>query len=217
MASSKSTGDLNLWSGNETMKCESDGELESYEIEFQTVMGDYSAYSPPLWASTSHINENLLPRNQHYSSPPPKSQLQDIVDDRKITQQVQDKEKKVEGRNIQNAVKRQISRSRSMNNEDFLLKMFLPSCLSCKKKTTFGNHTKVSRTPSFDGCEEQIDKERWSIRYLASRKNRSNSSGSSSSGSTGFNSSRNVDGNFTPGCWISGNLCKSGEHRGCLF
>lgn len=218
MVSSKSTGsgkDLNSRGGIETKRSENDSEFESYEIEFQTVMGDYSAYSPPLWASTSHINSNLLPHNHFYSSPSPKSRLQviqngrkelmnmvrglsesssehslqDIVDNGIILQQVQDKEKKVEGKNIQNAVKRQISRSRSMNSEVFLLKMFLPSCLSYKKKTTFENHTKVSRMPSFDGCEEQIDKERWSISYLISRKNRSNSSGSSSSGSTGFNSS----------------------------
>lgn len=249
MVNSKSTGsrkDHNLWGENETKKCENDSEIESYEIEFQTVMGDYSAYSPPLWANTSHINSNLLPHNHHYSSPSPNSRLQliqdgrkelmnmvqglpessyehslqDIVDNRILIQQVQDKEKKVEGKNIQNVVKRQISRSRSMNNEVFLLKMFIPSCLSCKKKTMFGKHTKVSRMPSFDGCEEPIDKEQWSISHLISRKNRSNSSGSSSSGSTSFDSSnrsRNFDGNFTPGCWTSGNLCKSRQQRGCLF
>ncbi|XP_074371317.1 uncharacterized protein LOC141712324 isoform X2 [Apium graveolens] len=249
MVSSKTAGsrkDLNLWGGTETKKCENESELESYEIEFQTVMGDYSAYSPPLWASTSHIDSNLLPHNHYYSSPSPKSRLQviqdgrkelmnmfqglsessseqslqDIVDNGIIIQQVQDKGKKVQGPNIQNAVKRQISRSQSMNNEIFLLKMFLPSCLSYKKKTTFGTHTRVSRMPSIDGCEEPIDKERWSISSLISRKNRSNSSGSSSSGSTSFNisdRSRNGDGNFTPGCWTYGNLCKSRKRRGCLF
>lgn len=110
--------------------------------------------------------------------------LQDIVDDgTKIKEVKQDTKKKSEQNNKRH------SRSQSMNDEVFLLKMFIPSCLSCKKKTMLENRSKVSRMPSLDGYEKPMDKEGWSISCLVSRKNRNNSSGSSSSGSTGCNSS----------------------------
>lgn len=128
-----------------------------------------------------------MPESSHENSP------QDIVDDGIGIREVkQDTKKKSERNNNKSTLKRH-SRSQSMNDDVFLLKMFLPSCLRCKKKTTLENHSKVSRMPSFDGYEKVVDKERWSISCLVSRKNRSNSSGSrssrSSSGSTGCNSS----------------------------
>ncbi|XP_074337534.1 uncharacterized protein LOC141674731 [Apium graveolens] len=62
--------------------------------------------------------------------------LQDIVDDGKKRKEVkQDNKKKAKQNNKKNGLKKH-SRSQSMNDEVFLLKMFLPSCLSCKKKTT---------------------------------------------------------------------------------
>lgn len=237
-----SSKQFNFWGRKETRKCEDDDDLQSSPIEFQTEKGDYSAYSPPLWASKSNVNSNLLPHNHYYSSPSPTSRLQaiqdgrkellemvkgmpessyelslqDIVDDGTKRKEVkQDTKKKSERNNKRH------SRSRSMNDEVFLLKMFLPSCLSCKNKTTLENRSKVSRMPSFDGYEKPMEKERWSISCLVSRRNRSNSSGSSSSsGSTGCNSSsrsRSVDGNYTPGCLTSDNLGKSRGRRGCLF
>ncbi|KAL1831276.1 hypothetical protein ACET3Z_000927 [Daucus carota] len=244
----------NFWGRKESRKWEDDADLPSSPIEFQTDEGDYSAYSPPLWTNKSNVNSNLLPHNHHYSSPPPTSRLQAIEDGKKELMEMvkgmpessyelslqdmvedgigmkevkQDTKKKSERNSNKSSLKRH-SRSQSMNDEVFLLKMFFPSCLSCKKKTTFEKHSKVSRVPSFDGYEKPVDKERWTISCLLSRKNRSNSSGSgsgssssrSSSGSTCCNSSsrgRNVDGNYTQGCLTSDNLGKSRGQRGCLF
>ncbi|KAL8110502.1 uncharacterized protein LOC141670607 [Apium graveolens] len=236
-------------SSKETRKCEGDADLQSSPIEFQTEKGDYSAYSPPLWACNSNANSNLLPDNHNYSSPSPTSRLQaiqdgrkelmemvkgmpessyelslqDIVDDGKKRKEVkQDNKKKAEQNNNKNGLKKH-SRSQSMNDEVFLLKMFIPSCLSCKKKTTLENHSKVSNMPSFARYVKPVDKERWSISCLVSRKNRSNSSGSSSSGRSGSNGcnsigrSRSVDGNYTPVCLTSDSLDKSRGRRGCLF
>ncbi|KAK1371484.1 hypothetical protein POM88_037576 [Heracleum sosnowskyi] len=243
-----SSSKFNFWKRKETRNCEDDADFQSSPIEFQTEKGDYSAYSPPLWSNKSNVNSNLLPHDHRYSSPSPTSRLQaiedgrielmemvkgmpessyelsleDIVDDGTKMEVKQDTKKKSERNNNKGTLKRH-SRSQSMNDEVFLLKMFLPSCLSCKKKTTLENHSKVSRMPSFDRYEKPMDKERWSIGCLVSRKNRSNSSGSSSSsssGSTGCNSSstsRRVDSNYTAGCMTSDNLSKSRGHRGCLF
>ncbi|KAK1371464.1 hypothetical protein POM88_037556 [Heracleum sosnowskyi] len=75
--------------------------------------------------------------------------LKDVVDDGRKIEVKQDTKKKSERNNKKSTLKRH-SRSQSMNDEVFLLKMFFPSCLSCKKKTTTENHSKVSLMPSLD-------------------------------------------------------------------
>ncbi|KAK1371438.1 hypothetical protein POM88_037530 [Heracleum sosnowskyi] len=72
--------------------------------------------------------------------------LKDVVDDGRKIEVKQDTKKKSERNNKKSTLKRH-SRSQSMNDEVFLLKMFFPSCLSCKKKTTTENHSKVSLMP----------------------------------------------------------------------
>ncbi|KAK4264731.1 hypothetical protein QN277_025865 [Acacia crassicarpa] len=52
----------------------------------------------------------------------------------------------------------QILRVESMDNENFLLKMFFPS-LNWKKKAKVGNVPKLSRTPSFNNHVKQIGKQ----------------------------------------------------------
>lgn len=236
-----SSKQFNIRGRKETRKCEDDADIQSSPIEFQTERGDYSAYSPPLWASKSNVNSNLLPYSHNYSSPSSTSRLQaiqdgrkelmemvkgmpessyelslqDIVDDGTKIKEVKQGTKKKSERNNKKSTSKRHSRSQSMNDEVFLLKMFLPSCLSCKKKTTLENHSQVSRMPSFDRYEKPMDKERWSISCLASRKNRSNSSGSSSSsssssGSNGCNSSSRSRYNVIKFC--SKNLTHDHEH-----
>lgn len=247
--STKSTGsrtEFNFWEEKRTKTYDNLADLESSQIEFQSATDDYSAYSPPFWASTRHEASTLLPKNHHYSFRSPTSRLQvitdsrrelmkmvqdmsepnyelslkDIVDDRISMQEVQqDVEKKIESKKNKSYKRRQMWRSESMDSGVFLLKMFMPACLCSKKKpAALGNRKKVSRMPSFDGSEKPVDKEWWGVRFLISRQNKNScSSSSSSSGSTSCTSSRNADSSFTPSCCTSDNLCRSGRQRGCLF
>lgn len=66
----------------------------------------------------------------------------------------------------------QFSRSGSMEKETFLIKMFIPSSLSWKKKVKAGNASKISPRPSFDGSQGDVG---------AAVSGRSRSCGSSSS------------------------------------
>lgn len=84
-----------------------------------------------------------------------------------------------------------ISRSESMDSGVFLLKMFIPSFLGSKKKSTSGTDSKVWRSLSFDGPEKPVGgKGWWKIWYPVTILSKSGSS--SSSCSNGSNSSRFV-------------------------
>uniref|UniRef100_A0A5B7BVV2 Uncharacterized protein n=1 Tax=Davidia involucrata TaxID=16924 RepID=A0A5B7BVV2_DAVIN len=121
--------------------------------------------------------------------------------------QVKIKQKKKQ----RNTRRGQISRSESMDSGVFLLKMFFPTSLGSKKKSTAGNRSKVSPRPSFEGSEKPVYKEWWKIRFLFTGENKNGemsrisgstrSSNSSSSSTRSSSSSRNAESNFTPGCW----------------
>ncbi|PIA28498.1 hypothetical protein AQUCO_06900045v1 [Aquilegia coerulea] len=101
-----------------------------------------------------------------------------------------------------NADKSRLSRSGSMNNGPFLLKMFVPNPLRLKKKKnlTTGPCAKVSPKP-IEG-EKFADKDWWKRRFSVvgeSEKNGSSSIGGSSGSSD--SSRRRSKGDFLPGCW----------------
>ncbi|KAK9011421.1 hypothetical protein V6N11_044272 [Hibiscus sabdariffa] len=60
-----------------------------------------------------------------------------------------------------------LSRTASMEANHFLLKMFFPTCLSFKKKSTAENSSKVSPSPSCEGSEKLGCKEKFLARLLA--------------------------------------------------
>ncbi|KAM7523496.1 hypothetical protein LguiA_013398 [Lonicera macranthoides] len=110
-----------------------------------------------------------------------------------------------------------ISRSESMDSGVFLLKMFIPSFLGSKKKSTSGTDSKVWRSLSFDEPEKPVGgKGWWKIWYPVTILSKSGSS--SSSCSNGSNSGRQSDSNFRRDFWFSHNKSISTRRqRGCLF
>ncbi|KDP39435.1 hypothetical protein JCGZ_03717 [Jatropha curcas] len=176
--------------------------------------------------------------------------LKDIVDEKEqlaLQRENEEKEKAIEGtgfdlntsetqikkqskKNIKNIAKSdRISRTGSMGKESFLIKMFIPSTFSWKKKTS-ENDPKAFRKPSFHVQESHVDEE-WGIkRFLSAgdRKRSNTSSTSRSSSSSSTNSSRCTSSSsskssrsFSPGCWPFFCTRKS-KHmrdrgRGCFF
>ncbi|XP_041006479.1 uncharacterized protein LOC121251182 [Juglans microcarpa x Juglans regia] len=116
---------------------------------------------------------------------------------------------------------RQVSRIRSMDSENFLLKMFFPTSLALKKKSKAGECSKVSPTPSFVETKHHIDKEWWIKRFFLvgdSKRSRGNiMSGSTSSSNS--STSRHDDASFIPGCWCFFHTKKNKAKRqkGCLL
>ncbi|XVF14825.1 hypothetical protein REPUB_Repub09cG0094700 [Reevesia pubescens] len=92
-----------------------------------------------------------------------------------------------------------ISRSGSMDADSFLIKMFLPSSLSFKKKSKAENSSKVSPSPSCEGSEKPVDKQRW-IKRIFIRRNHKNRADSSNN-SIDSSSNRHANRSSLPGCW----------------
>ncbi|KAH7566105.1 hypothetical protein ACOSP7_022373 [Xanthoceras sorbifolium] len=153
--------------------------------------------------------------------------LKDIVDGEKTSQGVRVKEEMVIDKTslsfkTEDQIKKQkkktkkkivesggISRTASMDNEIFLIKMFFPWSLGSKKKSTSKNCSRVSPRTSFERCDNQQWMER---ENEATGKNCRNS-----------NTSRKVEVNSThgAGCWpifhTKKSKNKNREQRGCIF
>lgn len=115
--------------------------------------------------------------------------LKDMVDDQHVVEVVKEKavsdHKSLLLETDQSQIKKKqrkgcpISRSGSMDADNFLIKMFFPSSLSFKKKSTGENSSKVSPSPSSEGSEKKpVDKRWWIKRIFMGRdhKNREDSS-----------------------------------------
>lgn len=85
----------------------------------------------------------------------------------------------------------EISRSGSMNNEKFLIKMFFPRSLGSRKKATRKCGSKVSPRASFEISENRNDREQWIMRSSVAGENKSNGKLCGSSSFKNANSSRN--------------------------
>ncbi|WOG97265.1 hypothetical protein DCAR_0416605 [Daucus carota subsp. sativus] len=199
--------EFNFWDDQRVEKYDKDADSGSSGLEFQTKTSDSDAYSPTFWAtSTRHEATNLLQQHSQYSVRSPTSRLQVMVDDRRvITNMVQNMPESsfelslrdiVDDRTNMNAGEKKIEkkkcvertkmvRSQSMDSGVFLLKMFLPACLSAKKKSTSGICSRASPGPSFDGSKKPVEKEWWSMMFLVSRRKINNCSSNSSSRSSG--------------------------------
>ncbi|KAK9292452.1 hypothetical protein L1049_020424 [Liquidambar formosana] len=132
------------------------------------------------------------------------------------------KKKKKKKKKKSSTKKGQISRTGSMDNSNFLLKMFFPSSLSLAKKSTTGNPSKLSPRSSSEGSEKLVRKEWWKNRFsfaAESKTSRRNSNGGSMSSSDGSNGCRPDDINFLPGCWpvFHTKKSKSRGWTGCFF
>ncbi|XP_057500147.1 uncharacterized protein LOC130784330 [Actinidia eriantha] len=135
----------------------------------------------------------------------------DIVIDEtslKLKPQVQMKQKKKK----KNCKTVEMSRCQSMDSGVFLLKMFFPTSLSSKRKSTAGNRLKVVSPGT---SSEGSDKEWWIMRFLAmgdgkksAKSSLIGSSSRSSSSSTGQD-----DSDCTPGCWPFHKKCKSRKQK----
>ncbi|KAF5196652.1 Chlorohydroquinone/hydroquinone 1,2-dioxygenase [Thalictrum thalictroides] len=116
--------------------------------------------------------------------------------------------------------KPQLSKSGSMNNGPFLLKMFVPNPLGLKKRksSTTGLCAKVSPKP-IEG-EKFADKDWWKRRlsFVGESEKNGSSSISGSSGSSDSSRSRNKS-DFLPGClsFLNNRKSKTKEQRGSLF
>ncbi|XP_028798416.1 uncharacterized protein LOC114753873 [Neltuma alba] len=115
----------------------------------------------------------------------------------------QDKKKENEEKKNNNKPN-QILRVESMDNENFLIKMFFPSSLDWKKKAKVGNVSKLSPTPSFHNSVRQIGK-RQRIKSSQRGDNRSDLKGhadeSTNNSPKTSGKSRYADGNFSLCCW----------------
>lgn len=201
-SSSEST-EFKFWDENEkTIETSSD-------LVFQTETSECDFYSPTFWAtSTRHEASRLLQHNSQYNVRTPMSRLQVMVDDRRVlTNMVQNMPESsfelslrdiVDNRESNHASEKKIEkkksclerskmvRSQSMDSGVFLLKMFVPACLSAKKKSTSGDCSRASHRPSFDGSEKPVDKQEWwSVMFLVSRRKINNCNSNSSSRSSG--------------------------------
>ncbi|KAK1385569.1 Pentatricopeptide repeat-containing protein [Heracleum sosnowskyi] len=114
--------------------------------------------------------------------------LRDIVDDRT---NMQEGEKKIEKKKC--VERSRMVRSQNMDIGVFLLKMFLPACLSAKKKSTSGNCSRASHRPSFDRSEKPMDKECWNVMFLVSRRKINNCNSNNSSRNSGSIHNRTPD------------------------
>ncbi|XWS44694.1 hypothetical protein CRYUN_Cryun15aG0069700 [Craigia yunnanensis] len=109
-----------------------------------------------------------------------------------------------------------ISRTGSMDADSFLIKMFFPSSLSFKKKSIAGNSSKVSPSPSCEGSEKPVDKQRWIwIKRFFIQRNHKNREYSSKNSTDSKNSSARRPDNRSslPGCWLSFLFNKSKAKR----
>lgn len=212
--------EFNFWDDKGIEKDDKHADSEASDLEFQTKTSECDDYSPTFWAtSTRHEASKLLQHTSQYTVRTPTSRLQVMVDDRRVlTNMVQNMpessfelslrdivddrtnmqagEKKIEKKKC--AERSRMVRSQSMDSGVFLLKMFLPACLSAKKKSTSGNCSRASQRPSFDGSEKPMDKEWWSVMFLVSRRkiNNCNSNSSSRSSGTGSIPNRYVHGSY---------------------
>lgn len=107
--------------------------------------------------------------------------------------------------------KKIMSRSESMDSGVFLLKMFFPTSLGTKGKSTACS--KVSQKPPLERSDKTGDKEWWKVRFLSigdgKKSGKTSISGSISSRSSSGGSSREDYSNFTPGCWYFHKKCRS--------
>lgn len=145
--------------------------------------------------------------------------LKDIVDEEHIAEEIEDeliledrnslsetevqisKQKKNKKKSIKSG---KISRSSSMDNEAFLLKIFFPSTRGSKRQVHTRKCSKISPKPSGVGSENRIYKG-WSIkRILVTREGKNSeensSSGSSSSSQSSTDIVRHGDGDSLTGC-----------------
>lgn len=158
--------------------------LESSQIQFQTKTDENSAYSAPFWSKTSRLQvipdgrRELIKMVQNMPESSFELSLKDIVEDRtNVQEEQQEVAKKIEQKN-RKFRRSQMLRSQSVDSGVFLLKLFLPACLSSRKRSMIGKSSKVSQSPLFDGSETVVDKEWWSVRFLVSGKSKNSCSSS---------------------------------------
>lgn len=200
--------EFNFWDNKGIEKDDKHVDSEGSDLEFQSKKSECDDYSPTFWAtsSTRHEASKLLQHSSQYTVRASTSRLQVMVDDRRVlTNMVQNMpessfelslrdivddrtnmqagEKKIEKKKC--VERSRMVRSQSMDSGVFLLKMFLPACLSAKKKSTSGNCSRASHRPPFDGSEKPMDKEWWSVMFLVSRRKINNCDSNSSSRSSG--------------------------------
>lgn len=89
----------------------------------------------------------------------------------------------------------QITRTASMEKEVFLLKMFIPTSLGMKRKSTGGKDSKVPQKSLCENPEDTMDREWWKKRFLGAGQSKNTGKTSiwgsrRSSGSSGSSSSR---------------------------
>ncbi|GMI67820.1 hypothetical protein HRI_000451300 [Hibiscus trionum] len=89
-----------------------------------------------------------------------------------------------------------LSTTATVEAHNFLLKMFFPSFLSFKKKSTAENSSNVSLSPSCAGSKKPADKKWWIKRIFIQRNNRNQEDSSNNS-----RTSRDVKSSL-PGCWL---------------
>ncbi|XVE86510.1 hypothetical protein DITRI_Ditri18aG0039400 [Diplodiscus trichospermus] len=97
----------------------------------------------------------------------------------------------------------QISRTGSMDADNFLLKMFFSTSLSFKKKSTADNRSKVSPNPSCEVSKRPVDKKWWIKRILLGRNHKNRQDGSDNGiHSDNSSTSRHASKSSLPGCWL---------------
>ncbi|KAL8134205.1 hypothetical protein AgCh_009309 [Apium graveolens] len=224
--------EFNFWDDKRIDKEDKRANSEGSDLEFQTKTSECDVYSPTFWAtSTRHEASKLLQHSSQYTVRSPTSRLQVMVDDRRVlTNMVQNmpessfelslrdivddranmqaSENKIEKKKC--VGRSRMVRSQSMDNGVFLLKMFLPACLSAKKKSPSGHCSRASHGPPFDGPEKPTDKEWWSVMFLVSRRKINNCNSNSSSRSSGSIHNRITD---SPTSFVKAGMEIAALHR----
>ncbi|KAK8716348.1 hypothetical protein V6N13_043661 [Hibiscus sabdariffa] len=91
-----------------------------------------------------------------------------------------------------------LSRTATMEvDTNFLLKMFSPSCLSFKKKSTAEYSSKVSLSRSCEGSKKPVDKKWWIKRIFIQRNNRNQEDNNNNNSRTSRDAKSSL-----PGCWL---------------
>ncbi|KAJ8769143.1 hypothetical protein K2173_000918 [Erythroxylum novogranatense] len=145
--------------------------------------------------------------------------LKDIIDEQQVSQQEEEKKLILEDTSFdfnsgdqipkQKRVKANnttmtcpLSKTASMDRETFLIRMFIPTSLSWKRKLQARNDSKISPTQPFDGSEGHLERNSWIKSFFILGKSRkSETSSRSSNSSSNISASRHTS--FFLSCWPS--------------
>ncbi|KAI9114453.1 hypothetical protein K1719_014681 [Acacia pycnantha] len=129
--------------------------------------------------------------------------IKNSVNEAQVTKQDTKEKEKEKAKEKKKNKPNQILRVESMDNENFLLKMFFPS-LKWKKAAKVGNVPKLSPAPSFNNYVKQIGKQQ-RIKSSQTGDNRSDlkdhTDESTNNCRKRCGKRRYADGNFSLGCW----------------